>query len=570
MKKINLLICTFCCIFCMSVNAQKVPTYEQMCDIQGVKDCKAYFEGTDTVFYYFNFTQPLGKNFFTQQNDTSTFTTRVLAIIRDVEKPTLFFVSGYGLSIEPDTMLKYPNYYPNICADIIRQYDTNVVFMEHRFFGPGIKDPVTQLFITTPGLTSYPKDFLTKLDYLSTENAAADFHNVISALKQNILKGKTIMAGWSKGGMTTTLQSYYYPEDMDVFIPYSAPFCNGFEDPRMYNWINDSIQPGSSELRSKEKQFMDYMMKKDTANNYVYNEYRRLRTKWYKMQPEYQKKTELEVDTIVQVDYELSLFCNVRWDLWAYRDRSAIRRLINIDSLHTSTDVSELLVYYLWKYSARETAVVKGWKENIFKDKSNKFIKRRNPLTAQEWMTMGYDKSTSAYNYQSCIELGNYYIPLKEEYPQSMNAIYKIGIYSADSLQNIFRKNYTHSTYEKLFESVRNTKSKILFIYGGDDPWTGARIEDQYLGASNVKRFILPSQNHRVQILNAEYDLRESIFSEILDPWIFGPDPSGIEDVSLSTLNGQQSTAVYNLHGVRVNDNYKGIVIVGGKKILKR
>lgn len=39
---------------------------------------------------------------------------------------------------------------------------------------------------------------------------------------------------------------------------------------------------------------------------------------------------------------------------------------------------------------------------------------------------------------------------------------------------------------------------------------------------------------------------------------------------SLSTANRQQSTAVYNLNGVRVGNNYKGIVIQNGKKVLNK
>ena len=36
------------------------------------------------------------------------------------------------------------------------------------------------------------------------------------------------------------------------------------------------------------------------------------------------------------------------------------------------------------------------------------------------------------------------------------------------------------------------------------------------------------------------------------------------------TINGKQSSDTYNLNGVRVNDNYKGIVIKNGKKIYQK
>lgn len=45
-------------------------------------------------------------------------------------------------------------------------------------------------------------------------------------------------------------------------------------------------------------------------------------------------------------------------------------------------------------------------------------------------------------------------------------------------------------------------------------------------------------------------------------------EPNGIEDVRSSRLNVQSS--IYNLNGVRVNGNYKGIVIIDGKKFMNK
>lgn len=43
-------------------------------------------------------------------------------------------------------------------------------------------------------------------------------------------------------------------------------------------------------------------------------------------------------------------------------------------------------------------------------------------------------------------------------------------------------------------------------------------------------------------------------------------DPSAIEEVVV----GEQSRTIYNLNGVRVNEDYKGIVINRGKKYFTR
>jgi alkyl hydroperoxide reductase subunit AhpC len=35
-------------------------------------------------------------------------------------------------------------------------------------------------------------------------------------------------------------------------------------------------------------------------------------------------------------------------------------------------------------------------------------------------------------------------------------------------------------------------------------------------------------------------------------------------------ITADQTGAVYNLYGVKVDDNYRGIVIINGKKVIKR
>ncbi len=61
------------------------------------------------------------------------------------------------------------------------------------------------------------------------------------------------------------------------------------------------------------------------------------------------------------------------------------------------------------------------------------------------------------------------------------------------------------------------------------------------------------------------------VLKQLKDAGLF--DPTGIEEIyngQQPTVNGQQSTAVYNLQGqrVNVNSNYRGFAIIGNKKIL--
>ena len=50
-----------------------------------------------------------------------------------------------------------------------------------------------------------------------------------------------IATGTSRGGQMTNVYAYYYPEDMCVYVPYVAPWSEGGEDPRFYQFVYTEI-----------------------------------------------------------------------------------------------------------------------------------------------------------------------------------------------------------------------------------------------------------------------------------------------------------------------------------------
>jgi hypothetical protein len=102
--------------------------------------------------------------------------------------------------------------------------------VEHRFFGESLPDSI---------------DYR----YLNLKQATADLHH-INQLFKNIYSGKWISSGISKGGVTTIFYRYFYPNDVDVSIPYVAPLNTEREDKRIYAFL-DSM--GSNACRAKIK-----------------------------------------------------------------------------------------------------------------------------------------------------------------------------------------------------------------------------------------------------------------------------------------------------------------------------
>lgn len=116
----------------------------------------------------------------------------------------------------------------NNITEVARLTDANQLNIEHRYFGESMPDPVNY-------------------DYLNFEQITADLHK-IRTLFGEIHKGKWISTGISKGGTTTIFYKYFYPEDVDVSIPYVAPLNYEYEEKRIYEFL-DNI--GSSECRDK-------------------------------------------------------------------------------------------------------------------------------------------------------------------------------------------------------------------------------------------------------------------------------------------------------------------------------
>ena len=106
-------------------------------------------------------------------------------------------------------------------------YNTNEVNIEHRFYGKSQPE----------GLSI---DNLDYWEYLTDENASEDFHFIVTQFKR-ILKGKCMFTGASKGGQLTHMQSYFHPEDADVFVSYVAPGGSSQDAPDFFDYIYNEI-----------------------------------------------------------------------------------------------------------------------------------------------------------------------------------------------------------------------------------------------------------------------------------------------------------------------------------------
>ncbi|MBL8954220.1 MAG: hypothetical protein JNK82_25810 [Myxococcaceae bacterium] len=78
------------------------------------------------------------------------------------------------------------------------------------------------------------RDF-TKLDIVQS---AFDSHHIVELLRP-VLRGRWLGTGHSKGGMTTTYHRRFFPCDTDASVPYVTPLSYSLSDPRYGPWLQN-------------------------------------------------------------------------------------------------------------------------------------------------------------------------------------------------------------------------------------------------------------------------------------------------------------------------------------------
>ena len=143
------------------------------------------------------------------------FYQRVFLTHNGFDQPTVICTEGY----------QRPR---NRLYEVTKMLNANQLDVEHRYFGESIPETM---------------DY----QYLNLEQATADLHH-INQLFRKIYSGKWVSTGISKGGQTTIYYRYFYPNDVDVSIPYVAPMNLALEEKRIYEFL-DTV--GTDECRQK-------------------------------------------------------------------------------------------------------------------------------------------------------------------------------------------------------------------------------------------------------------------------------------------------------------------------------
>ena len=226
MKKLNsfVLLCVF--LLLPFSTAAQTALQEKLKEITQITKVNPLESAEFAEKYVTYFTQPLDH----KHPEKGSFSQRVVVSHVGFDRPTVIVTEGYGAAYA---------LYPKYREELSRMFNTNMIFVEYRYF-----------LESTPE----PRDW----QYLTAENSADDLHAVRNAFK-NIYPGKWIATGISKGGQTAMLYRTFYPNDVDITVPYVGPLCYGVEDGRHEPFLH---QVGTAEERQKIEDFQLEVLKR--------------------------------------------------------------------------------------------------------------------------------------------------------------------------------------------------------------------------------------------------------------------------------------------------------------------
>jgi len=445
------------------------------------------------------------------------FSLRALLTVDNRLDPTTavnyLYFSGYNIDAdflsEPNSNMKEEN---GGMTEIAKRYQANMIQPEHRYFA-----------------YSSPQACWTILDYCTAAEATEDFHALIEALKK-VFTGKWAISGISKGGITTTIQHAYYPEDADIFIPYSAPFFDTDRDTVMQSyWYNNGWNEEYREM------YMNIRRQGVVNRNTIYPIYEKMNSGG--------NATPSHLDSV----YGTYLSCVLEFGFQehANSDTAAIRRqIIENDSILSLLNMSygDTVYAYLVERAEFKLDKFRPWLDTLrlYPDPKKGPQRRvhhrmRAPfgITEDQW-SGGAEIPSTAYHYQANCELGYYDFRFDEivgkEQAAELNAYWQDHFTCYIKLLFPFFTplTYSRSLYDDVTNATRNTTKPLVFIYGLDDTWTGAAMKDEFINGTNVRKFILPAQNHNVSFSSNTDRAQCDAIREILDGVL--RDPQGLEE----------------------------------------
>ena len=355
-----------------------------------------------------------------------TFPQRFYLSVRDEAAPTVFYTGGYGVG---------RNYESEPAALLL----ANQVLMVHRYF---------------PDALPSADDW----SFLTIAQAAADQHAIREKLR-DVLTGKWVASGASKGGMASLYYRYLYPNDVDATVAYVAPIMERTEDPRFAPFFD---RVGSAECREKLRRFQLEVLRRRQAMLALVHEHALAR------QYSFTVFSEAQAFEYSVLEYPFAF--------WQYGTAGGC------DAVPAPDAADRELFDHLALVSPL----------NYYADADYQYYR---PLFYQAYTEIGYCPFRYAHlaGLLHAVTAPSY----RSFGPRGVEMTFRPGVMQA------------------VIPWLRHQAERIIYIYGADDPWTAAALApDPGLDAVHA---VQPGANHRVKI--RDLDRRGEVIAA-LERWL--------------------------------------------------
>lgn len=407
--------------FAQTVLEQKISA------ISAIKEIRPLETSEFSEKYVTYFTQPLDH----RHPEKGSFRQRVIVSHVGFDRPTVIVTEGYGAAYALRSQYR---------EELSKLLNANMIFVEYRYF-----------LESTPE----PKDW----QYLTAENSADDLHAITTAFK-NIYPGKWIATGISKGGQTTLLYRTFYPDDVDISVPYVAPLCYGVEDGRHEPFLYKVSTP---ENRKIIEDFQLEALKRKAT-----------------LLPRFEK------------------YCTEK----NYSFRAPIEEIYDYSVLEYS--------FALWQWGTPISSIpaTTASDDEIFS----------HLLAISEPGYFTADSPNASFFVQAARELGYYGYdvqPFKQYLSIQSSEDYLHRLMLPEELKDM---PFDKTLSKKITKFLKKQDPKMIFIYGQNDPWTAAGVT-WLKNKKNIHVFIQPNGSHLARISTLPETEKAKVM-ELINGWL--------------------------------------------------
>jgi hypothetical protein len=296
---------------------------------------------------------------------------------------------------------------------------------------------------------------------LTIRQAADDQHRIRQVLG-SLYPGKWVSGGASKGGMTALFYRRFHPGDVEATVAYVAPLMPGPDDPRFVPFFQ---QVGTAECRQKLMDFQSLALARREALMPLFRDY--VQGRGYELNT----FSEEEAFEYTVLEYPFAF--------WQYGREG------DCDTIPGAGSTDQQVMDHLVDVSSPYYYSDGGFQYFL-------------PLFYQAYTEIGY-----------CPYIFDHLQDYLDAVPQP-----SYRTFAPRGVDLVFRPE----VMVDMMAWLENQGQRIVYIYGGNDPWTAAAVEPAaWLDALRV---IQPGENHSVKI--GDLDERDLVI-QTLERWLDRP-----------------------------------------------